>query len=138
MQKAQNNVTSYGGLLANSKSLLLYGGAGAVGTAVHFAVLFATLNFVGPVPASTLGAIAGCIVNYFLARHVVFSLSKPRNGAFARFVTVAVFGIAVNAVVITTLLGVLPIVLNQAVASAMVLLLGYSLNKWWTFNDRQA
>lgn len=127
---------SVGWALTDLKPLLIYGAAGAVGTAVHFTVLFTTLNLAGPVLASTLGAIAGCIVNYFLARNFVFGCSVPCNRAFPRFITVAAFGIAVNAAVIKTFVGVLPIAINQVVASGVVLLLGYALNKTWTFNDR--
>ena len=122
-------------LLASSKTFLLYGGAGAVGTAFHFGVLFATLSFMGPVLASTLGAIVGCIVNYILARRFVFASTESYRQSFPRFVTVAVVGIAVNAAVIKAFVGVLPIVINQAIASGTVLLLGYSLNRCWTFND---
>jgi len=121
--------------LAESKRLLTYSAAGAIGTVVHFAVLFATIRFAEPILASTLGAIAGCLVNYFLARHYVFSSSAPCSHSLPRFVAVATFGIALNAVVIMTFVEVLPIAINQAVASGTVLLMGYTLNKAWTFND---
>ena len=136
MQETRNSSTTYGHLLAESKTLTIYGGAGAIGTAVHFTVLFATLGLAGPVLASTLGAIAGCVVNYFLARQFVFESREPCKSSFPRFVTVAICGIAVNAVVIKAFVGVLPIAINQAIASAIVLLLGYSLNKRWTFDGR--
>ena len=119
-------------------SVFLYASVGAIGTAVHFAVLFAMLPIAGAVLASTLGAVFGLIVNYQLARHLVFTRSRPRRGDFARFVTVAICGLAVNAAIISLLLGVLPIVLNQVVASAAVLLLGFTLNKHWTFNAQQS
>jgi putative flippase GtrA len=118
------------------KSLLLYGGAGAVGTAAHFMILFAALQWMAPVLASTLGAIAGCIINYFLARQFVFASTGSCRRSFPRFVTVALIGIALNAIVINTFVDILPIALNQAVASGLVLLLGYSLNRIWTFNDQ--
>ncbi len=126
---------SLGWALTNVKALLIYGAVGAVGTVVHFTVLFTILHLAGPILASTLGAIAGCSVNYFLARNFVFGSSVPCDRSFPRFVTVASFGIAVNAAVIKTFVGVLPIAINQVVASSVVLLLGYALNKMWTFND---
>ena len=135
MQQVHQSNISPGWALTDLRPLLTYVAAGAVGTAVHFTVLFMTLNSTGPVPASTLGAIAGCIVNYFLARNFVFGSSVPCNRSFPRFITVATFGIVVNATVIKTFVGVLPIAVNQVVASGVVLLLGYSLNKMWTFND---
>ena len=135
MTKTRNRIGPVDGLLTQSKTLVYYSAAGAVGTAVHFAVLFAALDFAGPVPASTLGAIAGCIVNYFLARKFVFSSTQACKRSFPRFVSVAIFGIAVNAIVIKTFVGVLPIAISQTIASGIVLLLGYSLNRLWTFND---
>ena len=136
MSKAHFRSATNESLLASSKMFSLYGGAGFVGTAFHFAVLFATLGFIGPVLASTLGAIVGCIVNYFLAKQFVFASTEPYRRSFPRFVTVAIIGIAVNAAVIKAFVGVLPIVINQTIASGIVLLLGYSLNRCWTFNDR--
>ena len=121
----------------SANALLRYAAAGAAGTGVHFAVLFATLQPAGPVLASTLGAVAGMVTNYFLARHVVFAASVPHRHAFVRFVLVALCGISVNAVVVRSLVDVLPIALNQVVASATVLLLGFTLNKRWTFHDRR-
>jgi putative flippase GtrA len=118
------------------RSLFLYGWVGAIGTAVHFAVLFATLRVAGPVLASTLGAIVGCVVNYGLASQLVFSQRSVAAGTFARFAIVATFGVAVNALVVRMLLDTLPIALNQAVASMTVLFVGYALNKRWTFDDR--
>ena len=90
----------------------------------------------GPVLASTLGAIVGCIVNYNLARQFVFSSTLAIGYSFSRFVAVAIFGIAVNALVIMTFVEVLLLALNQALATGTVLLLGYTLNKRWTFYDR--
>ena len=88
--------------LANFGSLFLYGLAGVTGTSVHFAVLFAAVGFTAPVVASTLGAVAGCIVNYFLVRRFVFMSAAPGHFAFPRFVTVAAIGLTVNAAIIQT------------------------------------
>jgi putative flippase GtrA len=137
MHRSQEQSIAHRGLLSASKSMLMYGGAGAIGTAAHFAVLFTTLQFMGPVPASTLGAIVGCVINYFLARRFVFASTASCGRSCPRFVMVAVIGIAFNAVVIDALVDVLPIALNQAVASGLVLLLGYFLNRTWTFDDHQ-
>ena len=52
--------------------LIAYAGVGLVGTGTHFMVLFAAVDFVGPVIASSLGAIVGGIINYYLARDFVF------------------------------------------------------------------
>ena len=136
MQQTHIRNNTYDALVSWGKTLALYGGAGAVGTAAHFMVLFATLHLLGPVAASTLGAIVGCVINFFLARRYVFASTASCTYSFPRFVSVATFGVASNAVIINALVDVLPIVLNQAVASGAVLLLGFVFNKRWTFDER--
>ena len=75
----------------------MYAGAGSIGTAAHFIILLATHKTAGPVIASTIGAVAGCVINYFLAREIVFRSNAPYEGSFPRFAAVAIAGIAVNA-----------------------------------------
>ena len=127
---------AYAPVLMTLKRFVMYGGAGAIGTAAHFMVLFATLRLLGPVAASTLGAIVGCIINYFLARQYVFASTTSCARSLPRFASVAIVGIAINAMIINAFVGVLPIALSQVVASGTVLLLGYTLNKRWTFDER--
>ena len=136
MQQTYIRNNSYDALVYWGKTLVLYGGAGAIGTAAHFAVLFAALGLVDPVVASTMGAIVGCVINFFLARQYVFASTASCSHSFPRFASVATFGVALNAVIISTFVDVLPVVLNQAVASGAVLLLGFVFNKRWTFGER--
>ena len=136
MQVTHIHNNTYDALVSWGKTLVLYGGAGAVGTAAHFMVLFATLRLLGPVAASTLGAIVGCIINFFLARQYVFASTTSCARSLPRFASVAIFGIAINAMIINAFVGILPIALSQVVASGTVLLLGYTLNKRWTFDER--
>lgn len=114
--------------------LLRYSGAGLIGTAIHFTILFASLNYVGPVLASSLGAIAGCVVNYSLARDFVFCSSTSFTNSFPPFATVALLGIGVNALIINMLADLFHILLCQVVASGAVLSFGFVANKRWTFN----
>ena len=117
-------------------SLVRYGGAGALGTAIHFAILGFVSGLTGPVAASTLGAIVGCAVNFTLVRHFVFETGLPARYSFPRFGTVAIFGIAVNAVVLSILVARTPLFVAQGFASGSVLVIGYLLNKRWSFNER--
>lgn len=136
MRKTQISNIADDTFLASLRTLTLYGGAGAIGTAAHFAVLFAALNTVGPVAASTIGAVIGCIINYILAQRFVFASTMSCARSFPRFVTVAVFGIALNAAIIATFIGIVPIAINQVIASGTVLFAGFALNKRWTFHER--
>jgi putative flippase GtrA len=115
-------------------SFLRYAGAGLIGTAAHFIVLFAALNLVGPVVASSFGAIVGCIINYALSREFVFFSTTAMQSSFPRFATVALLGIVINALLIGVLVGTLPVAFSQVIASGTVLSFGYVANKNWSFN----
>ncbi len=117
------------------RNLAMYIGAGSIGTVAHFLILFGTSASFGPVVASSIGAIIGCIINYCLAREIVFHSTTSRNRSLPRFAVVASTGVLVNALVIGMLAPLLPIALSQVMASGTVLLFGYAANKNWTFND---
>lgn len=133
MPESQAINVRYDGVAARFKLPLLYVTSGALGTAAHFAVLFATIGITTPVLASTFGAIVGCAVNYYLARNVVFASARPIGHSLPRFMAVALIGLAINAAVIHTLVAVLPIVVSQLVASTTVLVVGFTTNSRWTF-----
>ena len=107
-----------------------------IGTAAHFGVLVAALSYVGPVVASTLGAIVGGIVNYSLARELVFFSTASFDRSLPRFATVALLGLGMNAVIINVLVGPSHVLVGQVIASGAVLSFGYVANKRWTFSDR--
>ena len=133
MNTPQNQSRTAESALALTQTFVLYGGAGAIGTAVHFVVLFLALGFARPVLASTLGAIAGCIINYLLARHLVFAAGDSRS--FPKFVTVAGCTVIVNAILMQSLVPVFPLLGAQIIATATAFILGFGLNKSWTFSE---
>lgn len=135
MCKSVTTLSSVQRMLIRSRRFASYTALGTVGTALHFTVLFSTIGFLDPPVASTLGAVAGCVVNYLLARHIVFATGAPGSRAFPRFVAVAGIGILLNAGIMRSLVDTLPVALCQAVASLVIVLLGYCVNRHWTFND---
>ena len=122
---------------SHAKRLVAYAGAGFVGTAAHFAILFAASTAAGAVAASTLGAIAGCLVNYSLSRHIVFHSRQTAHPTFPRFAVVSMFAVALNAVVLNTLIASLPLFLSQALSTLVVFLFTFAFNNGWTFSERQ-
>jgi putative flippase GtrA len=116
---------------------LRYAGAGAVGTALHYALLVALVQLAGvpAVAASTAGAIAGALVNYGLNPRFTFASGHAHARALPRFAAVAVAGIGVNAVTMAAVLALAPAhyLVAQVVATAVVLALGYVANRRWTF-----
>jgi putative flippase GtrA len=114
-----------------------YAGAGAVGTAVQYALLVVLVHAadVGAVAASTLGAIAGALVNYGINHQFTFASDRAHGHALPRFALVAVAGIALNAIVLAVMLAfVTPhYLVAQVVATGAVLVAGFILNRAWTF-----
>ena len=121
---------------AMHRQFLRYATAGAVGTLVQYAtlVLLVQTQSAGAVVASTLGAIAGALVNYTLNHRFTFASRRPHGQALPRFAAVAVAGIALNALVVAMLVNAgAHYLVAQVAATAAVLLAGYLANRAWTF-----
>ena len=115
---------------------LRYAGAGAAGTLVQYATLVVLVQTqaAGAVAASTLGAIAGALVNYVLNHRLTFASERTHAQALPRFAAVAAAGIAVNALVVALLVGAgAHYLVAQVVATGVVLVAGYLANRAWTF-----
>jgi putative flippase GtrA len=126
---------SRAGLLAN---FLTFGAVGAIGTAVHYAALVALVEGGGIAPtlATVAGAILGALANYILNYRITFRSSADHRVALLRFGCVAALGVAVSAALVATAQHFgLPYLLGQIAATLVVLLLGYELNRRWTFRE---
>jgi len=117
-----------------------YAAVGAVGTLVHYAVLVALVQprAADPVVASTIGFGGGAVVNYLLNYYLTFRSRAPHREALAKFMTVALLGLAVNGAVMALLAGALALhyLVAQVVATGVVLASGFLANRWWTFRHR--
>jgi len=117
--------------------LVRYGGAGAIGTAAHFAVLAALVQFAGagPVGASTVGAIVGAIINYALNYRFTFASGRAHHVALPRFFAIAATGVVLNAAVLSATLAFVRVhyLVAQIVATGTVLIAGFLANRKWTF-----
>lgn len=122
-------------------AFLLYAGAGATGTLVHYAVL---LVLAGQFPQatsplwitafSTLGAVFGAGSNYLLNRRWTFPVNYPHRRTAPRFAAVAGLGLTINAAIVAVLTVMhIPPAPAQLTATATVLGAGYLLNRGWTF-----
>jgi len=116
---------------------LRYGGAGAIGTAAHFATLAALVQFAAasPVAASTAGAIVGAVINYALNYRYTFASRRAHAIALPRFGAISAAGIVLNAAVLATLLEFVRVhyLVAQVFATGTVLIVGYIANRKWTF-----
>jgi putative flippase GtrA len=91
----------------------------------------------GPVVAGTLaGFCTGAFVNYVIARRFVFESERPHQTALPRFATIAAAGAAINTAIVALLYGAgLHYLLAQVIATAVVLVLNYFANRYWTFRS---
>jgi len=114
-----------------------YGGAGAIGTAAHFAVLAALVQFAGagPVAASTVGAVVGAVINYVLNYRFTFASRRAHHVALPRFGAISAAGVVLNAAVLSTMLEFVHVhyLVAQVVATSTVLVAGFLANRKWTF-----
>jgi len=115
---------------------LRYAGAGAAGTLLQYALLVVLVQaqWAGAVVASTLGAIAGALVNYVLNHRFTFASRRAHGTALPRFAAVAAIGIVLNALVVATLVNAgAHYLVAQVAATGLVLVAGYLANRAWTF-----
>jgi putative flippase GtrA len=113
-----------------------YAGAGAVGTALQYATLIALvqLHWAGAVVASTLGAVAGALVNYGLNHRFTFASDRAHTQSLPRFAAVAAASVALNALAVAVLLHAgAHYLVAQMAATGVVLVAGYLANRAWTF-----
>ena len=114
-------------------------GVGTVGTLAHYGVLILLVQGMGldVVMASTAGFIVGALINYVLNYHYTFASKKLHREAMSKFFTVALIGMLFNGVIMALCSNVLDLhyLLAQILATGLVLLWGFSANRWWTFRE---
>jgi putative flippase GtrA len=119
------------------RQFLRYGAVGTVGTALQYAMLIALVQWAGtpPLAASTGGAVAGALANYLLNHRWTFASARAHQQSLPRFAAVALAGIALNAIVLATMLHFLGghYLVAQLIATGVVLFAGFLANRAWTF-----
>jgi putative flippase GtrA len=122
------------------RALARYLLVGATATAVHWALLALLVEALGVVPwlASGAGAVLGAQVAFVGNRVYTFGHAGPLWPAWWRFMGTALLGAGVSMAVVAAgvALGV-HYLLAQAVATALVVLLTFGLNRYWTFAHRE-
>jgi putative flippase GtrA len=111
---------------------------GGIATALQYAILFTLAGYVGvrPLLASSIGFVASACANYTLNRRFTFRSDVNYFTGLERFFIIAGGGLALNAIVMavgTTIVG-LHYVAAQLLATAVVLLWNFQMNRVWTFS----
>lgn len=118
--------------------LMRYGIAGAIGTSLHYGLMYLLLGPLTPVVASTIGAAAGLVCNYTLARVWVFAERESSSYSFVKFVVVALNGVGVNAAILSLTVLSMPVWTAQVCATICTFFASYTLNNLWSFRAQEA
>jgi putative flippase GtrA len=118
-------------------AFLRYALTGGLATVLHYGLLLALVERLlwPPGLAAALGACAGALLAYAGNRRFTFAAGQRRHrAALPRFALVALAGALLNGLIVGALsrLG-LHYLLAQLLATLAVLLLGFRINKRWTF-----
>lgn len=116
---------------------LKFAAGGAVGTALHYAVLVLWVEAAGGpvVPGTLAGFCAGALANYLIARRYVFASDRPHRSAAPRFALVAAVGATLNTAIVAFLYGAgAHYLAAQVAATGIVLAFNFLANRHWTFS----
>ena len=118
---------------------LSFATVGVLGTAAHYTVLGALVEFAGVavLTGTTVGFVTGAIVNYLLNRRITFASDASHAVALPKFLTVAVLGAGLNWLIVDLLVHGAEIhyFIAQLAATATVLLWNFTGNHLWTFRE---
>jgi len=110
---------------------------GAIGTLGHYLTLLLLVNqfAASPVIASAVGSVLGALINYVLNYKFTFRSQASHGPSLMKFMIVAAIGALLNVGIMW--LGVNALRLNyllvQLIATTLVLICGFLLNRAWTF-----
>ncbi len=122
------------------REFLKFANSGAVGTAAHYAVLWSLVNILDtdPVVGSAVGAMTGAGVNYVLNYHWTFKSELPHSRTLPRFLTIAVFSLALNTWIMAMLISktTLHYLIDQLIATGICLAANYVASRFWAFGSK--
>lgn len=114
-----------------------FAAVGICGTAAHYSVLWTLVEYAAmPVLiATSIGFGVGALVNYALNRRFTFDSDATHTDALPKFMTVALLGLVLNALIVKVLnvhFGI-HYMLAQVFATGTVLVWNFAVNYLWTF-----
>ncbi len=114
-----------------------YGFTGAIATGLHYLVLLCLVELfdVRPWIATGFGALCGAAVAYIGNRNFTFSSKISNRKALPRFLTIAALGATLNSLQVWILTHFFDMYYfaAQVIATIIVLIVTYHLNRQWTF-----
>lgn len=121
------------------RQFLAFTSVGVVGTGGHYLTLIFLVEGLeqDPVLSTSLGFVVGALINYILNYKYTFSSNNPHGRTLFRFLMVALVGALVNSGIMYLGATVMEInyLLTQVIATGLVLLQNFVLNRVWTFAE---
>ncbi len=126
--------TKANSILHEIKKMMLYAGNGIINGVVCYGLFLIIINFIDYRVAIVLVYIPGIFLSYFLNGKIVFN----NKGNLPIFVTVTILMMGLNVVITWMLVGVFQLSkqVSMLIAIGLVFLIGYSLNKRYSFQKR--
>lgn len=118
---------------------LRYCMTGGLGTAAQYMILIIGVHILGmPVVFSSLGAVAGAFINYFINYHYTFESRQSHLKTMHRFFGVALIGFFLNTIIMGFCIHELRLhyLLAQCLSTGIVLVWGFTVNLIWTFRGK--
>ena len=112
--------------------------SGGLATAVHWLVFVSLLGLsISPLTATSIGAVSGALVNYFLQHHWVFSQGRSYQKTALSFALTALLSFAMNALVFSLLMQIPAItpLWAQLITTAGVTMMNFILYKKVVFYE---
>ena len=110
---------------------------GLAATALHYAVLVGTVQFLhtSPVPSALLGYCCGGFLSYALNRRHTFRSDRPHGEAVWRFAVVAGVGFLITFALMALLVDRwhVPYLVAQVLTTGLVMFWTFAANRAWTF-----
>jgi len=108
---------------------------GAIGTLVHFSILYVlveSLSF-NPILASGCGASVGLTINYFLNYLLTFKSHQSHAHTFPKYALITLLGFCLNLSIMMLLANNLYYIYAQILTTGVVLIWNFLANNFWTF-----
>jgi putative flippase GtrA len=122
------------------REFLKFANSGAVGTIVHYCLLWGLVDLlnVNPVAGSAVGALAGSLVNYLLNYHWTFNSQLPHSHTLPRFMAIALFSLILNTLLMVILMSLskLHYLVAQLFVTAICLMVNYFASRFWAFGGK--
>jgi len=112
---------------------------GALSALIQFSILisFVEFLFIEPILASTLGYIAGALINYTLNHYFTFKSSLSHKKSLVRFTLNSLFGLLLNFSLMKILLTHYAYIISQILVSGVILFWNFLVHRYWTFGPKR-